>query len=223
MKIYIVEDDRDIRELESYALTSSGYETVCFDNGEKFFQALQKEKPALVLLDVMLPGISGLDILKQLRQRADLSDLPVILVTAKASEIDTVRGLDMGADDYITKPFGVMELVSRVRARTRKLESDQQPITYCDVILDLSSRTVSVGGKNCDLTYKEFELLHYLMSHAERVLPRDQIMERIWGYDFGGSSRTLDMHIKTLRQKLNESGSLIRTVRNVGYCFGIQE
>lgn len=223
MKVFIVEDDRDIRELESYALNSSGFETACFENGEAFFLALQKEKPALVLLDVMLPGISGLDILKKLRQRPGFSDVPVILVTAKASEMDTVRGLDMGADDYITKPFGVMELVSRVRARTRKLEQENQPISYGDVCLDLSSRSVSVDGRNCELTFKEFELLHYLMSHAERVLSRDQIMERIWGYDFGGSSRTLDMHIKTLRQKLGESGSLIRTIRNVGYCFGAQE
>lgn len=223
VKIFIVEDDREIRELESYALNTSGYETECFSDGESFFEGLKGERPSLVLLDVMLPGISGLDILRIIRQRPDLRDIPVILVTAKSSELDTVRGLDMGADDYITKPFGIMELVSRVRARTRNLAAEEKPLVYEDIFLDHSSRSLTVAGRPIELTYKEYELLHLLLSNAERVMSRDLIMEKIWGYDFGGSSRTLDMHIKTLRQKLGGSGALIRTIRNVGYCLGRTE
>lgn len=223
MKIFIVEDDREIRELESYALNTSGYETECFGDGESFFDGLKQERPALVLLDVMLPGIGGLEILRIIRQRPDLRDIPVIMVTAKTSELDTVRGLDLGADDYITKPFGIMELVSRVRARTRNLVSEEKPLVYEEIILDHASRSLTVAGKPCELTYKEYELLHLLLSNAERVMSRDLIMEKIWGYDFGGSSRTLDMHIKTLRQKLGPCGSLIRTIRNVGYCLGRTE
>lgn len=223
MKIFIVEDDREIRELESYALNTSGYETECFGDGESFFDGLKRERPALVLLDVMLPGIGGLEILRIIRQRPELRDIPVIMVTAKTSELDTVRGLDLGADDYITKPFGIMELVSRVRARTRNLVSEEKPLVYEEIILDHASRSLTVAGKPCELTYKEYELLHLLLFNAERVMSRDLIMEKIWGYDFGGSSRTLDMHIKTLRQKLGPCGSLIRTIRNVGYCLGRTE
>lgn len=217
MKIYIVEDDLEIRELESYALTSSGFETVCFAEGESFLRELRREKPALVLLDVMLPGKSGLELLQIIRSEADTAKLPVILVTAKSSELDTVRGLDMGADDYIPKPFGVMELVSRVRARTRNVGTANLLLRCGPVVLDESSRTVTVDGQPCDLTFKEFELLSLLMQHAGQVLSRERIMERIWGYDYGGSSRTLDMHIKTLRQKLGSAGPLIHTIRNVGY------
>lgn len=217
MKIYIVEDDLEIRELESYALTSSGFETVCFAEGESFLRELRREKPALVLLDVMLPGKSGLELLQIIRSEADTAKLPVILVTAKSSELDTVRGLDMGADDYISKPFGVMELVSRVRARTRNVDTANLLLRCGPVVLDESSRTVTVDGQPCDLTFKEFELLSLLMQHAGQVLSRERIMERIWGYDYGGSSRTLDMHIKTLRQKLGSAGPLIHTIRNVGY------
>lgn len=217
MKIYIVEDDLEIRELERYALTSSGFETVCFAEGDSFLRHLRREKPSLVLLDVMLPGRSGLELLQIIRSEADTAHLPVILVTARSSELDTVRGLDMGADDYISKPFGVMELVSRVRARTRNLDASEQVLRCGPVLLNESSRTVSVDGQPCDLTFKEFELLDLLMRHAGQVLSRERIMERIWGYDYGGSSRTLDMHIKTLRQKLGSAGSLIHTIRNVGY------
>ncbi|MGN1030856.1 MAG: response regulator transcription factor [Butyricicoccaceae bacterium] len=217
MKIYIVEDDLEIRELESYALTSSGFETVCFAEGESFLRELRREKPALVLLDVMLPGKSGLELLQIIRSEADTAQLPVILVTAKSSELDTVRGLDMGADDYISKPFGVMELVSRVRARTRNVENADQALRCGPIVLNESSHTVSVDGQPCDLTFKEFELLALLMQHTGQVLSRERIMERIWGYDYGGSSRTLDMHIKTLRQKLGSGGPLIHTIRNVGY------
>lgn len=217
MKIYIVEDDPEIRELESYALKSSGYETMEFAEGSSFFEAIRREKPALVLLDVMLPGQDGLSILKQLRSQADTMSLPVILVTARSTELDTVRGLDLGADDYIAKPFGIMELVSRVRARTRHIREEAKRFVCGDITLNESSRSVTVGGVPCELTYKEYELLSLLIQNAGRVLTREQIMDRIWGYDYGGSSRTLDMHIKTLRQKLGESGSRIHTVRNVGY------
>lgn len=217
MKIYIVEDDPEIRELESYALKSSGYETMEFAEGSSFFEAIRREKPALVLLDVMLPGQDGLSILKQLRSQADTMSLPVILVTARSTELDTVRGLDLGADDYIAKPFGIMELVSRVRARTRHIREEADRFVCGDITLNESSRSVTVGGVPCELTYKEYELLSLLIQNAGRVLTREQIMDRIWGYDYGGSSRTLDMHIKTLRQKLGESGSRIHTVRNVGY------
>ena len=220
MKIYIVEDDPEIRELESYALKSSGYETVEFAEGSSFFDALHREKPDLVLLDVMLPGEDGLSILNRLRSQSDTMRLPVILVTARSTELDTVRGLDLGADDYIAKPFGVMELVSRVRARTRNLVRDTDRYADGDIVLDTASRSVTVGGEPCELTYKEYELLSLLIQNAGRVLTREQIMDRIWGYDYGGSSRTLDMHIKTLRQKLGDSGSRIHTVRNVGYRLG---
>ena len=220
MKIYIVEDDPEIRELESYALKSSGYETVEFAEGSSFFDALHREKPNLVLLDVMLPGEDGLSILGRLRSQSDTMRLPVILVTARSTELDTVRGLDLGADDYIAKPFGVMELGSRVRARTRNLVRDTDRYTDGDIVLDTASRCVTVGGNPCELTYKEYELLSLLIQNAGRVLTREQIMDRIWGYDYGGSSRTLDMHIKTLRQKLGESGSRIHTIRNVGYRLG---
>lgn len=221
MKIFIVEDDAEIRELESYALNSSGFETVCFDKGENFLQELRREKPALVLMDVMLPGMSGLDLLREIRSQADTSNLPVILVTAKSSELDTVRGLDMGADDYITKPFGVMELVSRVKARTRNLEMADKVLKLGDIVLNETSRLVLSQNQPCDLTYKEFELLDLLMTHAGRVMSRELIMERIWGYDYDGSSRTLDMHIKTLRKKLGACGSMIHTVRNVGYRMAV--
>lgn len=220
MKIYVVEDDPEIRELESYALTSSGFETVCFAEGDSFLRELRREKPALVLLDVMLPGKSGLELLRAIRSEADTARLPVILVTAKSSELDTVRGLDMGADDYISKPFGVMELVSRVKARTRNADTAEQLLRCGPVTLKESSRTVTVDGQPCDLTYKEFELLMLLMQHTGQVLSRERIMERIWGYDYGGSSRTLDMHIKTLRHKLGSGGTLIHTIRNVGYRMG---
>ena len=220
MKIYIVEDDPEIRELESYALTSSGFETAGFPDGSSFFHALSREIPALVLLDVMLPGESGLDILKKLRSKADTANLPVILVTAKTSERDTVRGLDLGADDYIAKPFGVMELVSRVKARTRHFRQASNDLRYREIVLIPESRSVTSDGAPVELTYKEYELLLMLLQNVGRVLSRDLIMEHIWGYDYGGSSRTLDMHIKTLRQKLGSSGQHIQTIRNVGYRMG---
>lgn len=218
--IYIVEDDANIRELESYALQSSGFSTACFENSESFFDACSAGLPELVLLDIMLPNEDGLSILKKMRSHPDLKQVPVIMVTAKTSELDKVKGLDSGADDYMTKPFGVMELISRVKALLRRAVPQKQDILSAGgVTVDDSKHLVTAGGEVRELTYKEYELLKFLMVNRGIVLSRDKIMERVWGFDYEGESRTVDMHIKTLRQKLGESGALIKTVRNVGYKF----
>ncbi|MGI6269055.1 MAG: winged helix-turn-helix domain-containing protein [Candidatus Howiella sp.] len=219
MKIYIVEDDADIREMESYALTNSGFEVEEFSTAADLYPALKRERPALLLLDIMLPGEDGLQILRTLRERSETADLPVMMVTAKTTEMDTVRGLDTGADDYITKPFGVMEFVSRVKALLRRTASAGQSGAYAvgGVVLDDLAHTVSADGTPCELTYKEYELLKFLMLNKEIVLSREKIMDKVWGFDYEGESRTVDMHIKTLRQKLGDCGALIKTVRNVGY------
>ncbi len=218
--IYIVEDDANIRELESYALKSSGFSTVCFENGESFFEACSVNQPELVLLDIMLPKEDGLSVLRKIRSHPDLKSVPVIMVTAKAAELDKVKGLDSGADDYMTKPFGVMELISRVKALLRRTSPKKQDVIVAgDVLVDDEKHLVTAGGQVRELTYKEYELLKLLMLNRGIVLSRDKIMERVWGFDYEGESRTVDMHIKTLRQKLGESGSLIKTVRNVGYKF----
>ena len=220
MKIFVVEDDVEIREMECYALNNSWFQTEAFENGADFFKALARELPGLVLLDIMLPGRDGLDILRELKSSGRTEHIPVILVTAKTTEMDTVRGLDLGADDYISKPFGIMELVSRVRARLRSAaheETASSSIRYGDILMVDSKREVLVGGRQCELTFKEYELLKLFLTNPEIVLSRDVIMERVWGFDYEGNTRTVDVHIKTLRQKLGESGALIRTVRNVGY------
>lgn len=220
--IYIVEDDNDIREMESYALKNSGFEVQSFPNGKEFFGALEKQLPDLVMLDIMLPGEDGLAILKKLRAKESTRGIPVIMVTAKTSEIDKVKGLDMGADDYITKPFGVMELVSRVKALLRRCESKQETktLTYKDITIDDHKHKVTVSGETCVLTYKEYELLKYLIANKDIALSREKLLGKVWGYDFEGESRTVDMHIKTLRQKLGEAGNYIVTVRHVGYKIG---
>ena len=218
--IYIVEDDANIRELESYALQSSGFSTACFENSESFFDACSAGLPELVLLDIMLPNEDGLSILKKMRSHPDLKQVPVIMVTAKTSELDKVKGLDSGADDYMTKPFGVMELISRVKALLRRAAPQKQDILSAGgVMVDDSKHLVTAGGEVRELTYKEYELLKFLMVNRGIVLSRDKIMERVWGFDYEGESRTVDMHIKTLRQKLGESGALIKPVRNVVYKF----
>jgi two-component system alkaline phosphatase synthesis response regulator PhoP len=222
-KIYCVEDDENIRELVLYALSSSGYQGAGFADGQSFRAALAQELPDLVLLDIMLPGESGLDILKKLRQDPATEALPVIMLTAKASEYDRVKGLDGGADDYVTKPFGVMELLSRIRAvlrRTRKPQADApqtQRLTAGSLTVDTGRRTVTDGDREISLTYKEFELLCCLLRNRELVLSREKLMETVWGFDFEGESRTVDMHIKSLRQKLGPLGEMIQTVRGVGY------
>lgn len=222
--IYILEDDSDIAELESYALQNSGYETRIFSSSAPFYQAVNQRLPDLVLLDIMLPGESGLDVLRRLRSNPGTAEVRVILVTAKSSEVDTVRGLDMGADDYITKPFGIMELVSRVKARLRTTgAAPSELLSFAEIEMDTSRRLVRVKGKPCDLTYKEFELLRLFLSNPNVALSRDLLMEKVWGYDYDGSTRTLDMHIKTLRQKLGSFSGSIQTVRNVGYKLTSEE
>lgn len=217
--IYIVEDDANIREIETYALQNSGYHVEGFENGRTFFAGMEKSKPRLIMLDIMLPDMDGMEILARIRRTPEYSHIPVIMVTAKTTEIDKVKGLDGGADDYITKPFGVMELISRVKALLRRTVDYEgnKPITIGGITMDPEKRRVSVDGKGVELTFKEFELLKLFMQNPEMVLNRDLIMERVWGFDFAGESRTLDMHIKTLRQKLGNEGSRITTVRNVGY------
>ena len=217
--IYIVEDDKNIREIEMFALKNSGYAVEEFENAKSFFSRSVEKVPDLVLLDIMLPDMDGLEIVKKLRSRPDTVRVPIILVTAKTTELDKVKCLDIGADDYLTKPFGVMELISRVKAllrRSRALQDDKQMVLG-DITLDSERREVHVGGELCELTFKEFELLKLLMVNAGIVLHRDTIMSDVWGTDYEGESRTLDMHIKTLRQKLGEAGNMIKTVRNVGY------
>lgn len=217
--VYVVEDDANIREIEIFALKNSGYEVDGFTNASDFFEGLGKKKPALILLDIMLPDEDGISVLKKLRSDADTRDLAVIMVTAKTSEIDKVKGLDSGADDYITKPFGVMELISRVKALLRRTEPERpEPcLILSEIVLNTSNRSCLVSGIPAELTYKEFELLTLLIQNAGKVLTRDVLMERIWGIDFIGESRTLDVHIKTLRKKLGAAGQHIKTIRNVGY------
>jgi two-component system alkaline phosphatase synthesis response regulator PhoP len=221
-KIFTVEDNDDIREMVIYALSSAGFEVEGFADGGAFYAALRTAAPSLVLLDIMMPDEDGIAILKHLRQSAKFAKIPVIMLTAKVTELDRVRGLDLGADDYITKPFSVMELVSRVRAVLRRYDSgENRTVTRVgDVTLDREKRTVTADGAEVTLTYKEFELLGYLMANVGIVLSRDTLLDRVWGFDYGGESRTVDMHVKSLRQKLGASGEMIKTVRNVGYKAG---
>lgn len=220
--IYIVEDDKNIREIETFALKNAGYQVEDFECAKEFYRRLDEKLPSLILLDIMLPDEDGLEIVKKLRARSGSKQIPILMVTAKTTEIDKVKGLDMGADDYMTKPFGVMELISRVKALLRRsmgtLENEKF-LSLGNVFLDHEKHAVYVNDEPCELTYKEYQLLKLLMTNAGIVTSRDQILERVWGTDFEGESRTLDMHIKTLRQKLKESGSLIKTVRNVGYIM----
>ena len=216
--IYIVEDDTDIREIEAFSLKNSGYTVVSFECAKDFYKKVSEKVPDLILLDLMLPDEDGLEIVKKLRTMHQTRKVPVIMVTAKSTEIDKVKGLDMGADDYITKPFGVMELISRVKALLRRsMDIEESKISLGNVFLDDDKREVHINHELCELTYKEYELLKSLIQNAGIVLSRDLIMERVWGTDFEGESRTLDMHIKTLRQKLKSAGAMIKTVRNVGY------
>lgn len=217
--IYVVEDDADIREIELFALKNCGYETKGFECAADFYKGILDRRPSLVLLDVMLPDEDGITVLEKLRSAQDTRKLPVIMVTAKTTEIDKVKGLDSGADDYITKPFGVMELISRVKSLLRRTEPDREdmPLILSEIVLDMVGRSCKVEGKPVELTYKEFELLSLLIQNKGIVLSRDILMEKIWGIDFAGESRTLDAHIKTLRQKLKNAGRHIQTVRNVGY------
>mgnify|MGYP004627949021 FL=1 len=218
--IYVVEDDDNIREIETIALKNSNYLVKAFARATDFYRALNDILPDLVLMDVMLPDENGCDIVRRLRSQSATKRLPVIMVTAKTSEMDMVKGLDDGADDYIKKPFSVLELLSRVKALLRRsTEETQQQLRVGDIQLDNARRIVLAQGKSVELTYKEYELLRYLMINAEMVLSRESIMRFVWGTDFEGETRTVDMHIKTLRQKLGPCGRQIGTVRNVGYVL----
>lgn len=217
--IYIVEDDINIREIERYALKNSGYEVEEFECGVDFFKHLENHTPGLVILDIMLPDEDGMSILAKIRADKRTAKIPVIMVTAKTTELDKVKGLDSGADDYITKPFGVMELISRVKAllrRTRDIEVETQ-MKYGEIVIDDDKHAITVAGNPCELTYKEYELLKYLIKNKGVVVSRDKLLSKVWGFEYEGETRTVDAHVKTLRQKLGEAGSCIKTVRNVGY------
>lgn len=219
--IYVVEDDADIREIESIALKNSGHTVIELDSGKAFFRRVEEKAPDLAILDIMLPDMDGYEILKKMRANPGTRKIPVIMVTAKTTEIDMIKGLDMGADDYIKKPFSVMELITRVKAVLRRTmeENNRQFLTLGEVFLDNERHAVYVSDVSVELTYKEYELLKLLMVNSGIVMTREMIMHRVWGTEFEGESRTVDMHIKTLRQKLGAAGARIRTVRNVGYVM----
>lgn len=217
--IYVLEDDSNIREIEAFSLKNSGYHIVEFECAKDFFTKVKEKVPDLIVLDIMLPDEDGLSIVKKLRSKNDTKRIPVIMVSAKTTELDKVKGLDVGADDYLTKPFGIMELISRVKALLRRSQpkEDDKFLILGGIFVDGEKRAVYVNDEACELTFKEFELLKLLIINSGIALSRSVIMDRIWGVDFEGESRTLDMHIKTLRQKLGGEGSRIKTVRNVGY------
>ncbi|MDD7363706.1 MAG: response regulator transcription factor [Peptoniphilus sp.] len=220
--IYCVEDEAHIRELIVYALKNSDYEVEGFESGEELFEAMRREMPQLILLDIMLPGQDGLEILDCIRSNDATRDVPVIMLTAKSSELDKIVGLDKGADDYVVKPFSVLELIARVKAVLRRAEPRNDPYTIeiDGVEINDRERTVRVDGEEVNLTYKEFELLLYLFKNKNIVLHREKIMAQVWGYDFEGESRTVDVHIASLRHKLKDKAYLIETVRNIGYKVG---
>lgn len=219
--IWCVEDDASIRDIEVYALQSTGFDAKGFEEGESFLEALETERPDLIILDVMLPGKDGIELLKLLKDSPKYMDIPVIMATAKGAEFDKVKGLDLGADDYLVKPFGMMEMISRVKAVLRRCtparKEEKAVLTAGCIRLSPEERTVFVDEKRIALTYKEFELLTLFMKNKGKVFTRDVLFNEIWGSDFIGETRTVDMHIRTLRQKLGNCGEMIETVRNVGY------
>lgn len=217
--VWYVEDDSAIRDIGMYALNAAGLETRGFEDGISFWEALQTEKPDLIILDVMLPGMDGIELLSKMKESAQLNDIPVIMATAKGQEYDRIRGLDLGADDYIVKPFSVMEMVSRVKAVLRRSQPQQvsKLLKAGGLVVNLDEHTVTVDGDRVQLTYKEFELLRMFLSHPGMVYTREQLFAQVWKLDYMGDSRTLDSHIRTLRQKLDGYGKMIETVRNVGY------
>lgn len=218
--IYIVEDDESIREIETIALKNSNYIVSAFENAKEFYKKLDELVPDLILLDVMLPDESGYDIVRKLRKRPATQDIPIIMVTAKTTEMDMIKGLDGGADDYIKKPFSIMELITRVKALLRRTAKEEPKILKLDdLVIDHERHVVTVNNEQVDLTYKEYELLRLLMGSQGIVMTREVIMRSVWDTDFEGETRTVDMHIKTLRHKLGDYGSRIKTVRNVGYVI----
>lgn len=221
--IYYAEDDRSIRELVIYTLRNTGFEAEGFENGTDLINAVKNKKPELVLLDIMLPDEDGISILRTIRSDISTAALPVIMVTAKGTEYDRITGLDCGADDYITKPFGIMEMISRIKAvlrRTRNSNSNDDCLVYKNIKINRTMHIVTVNDIPVELTLKEYELLSALIKNKGVVLTRDKLLEKIWGYDFDGETRTVDVHIRTLRSKLGESGDVIETVRGVGYRIG---
>lgn len=218
--IYIVEDDESIREIESIALKNSNYIVSAFENAKEFYKKLDELVPDLILLDVMLPDESGYDIVRKLRKRPATQDIPIIMVTAKTTEMDMIKGFDGGADDYIKKPFSIMELITRVKALLRRTAKEEPKLLKLDdLVIDHERHVVTVNNEPVDLTYKEYELLRLLMGSQGIVMTREVIMRSVWDTDFEGETRTVDMHIKTLRHKLDDYGSRIKTVRNVGYVI----
>lgn len=218
--IYIIEDDESIREIEEFALMNAGHKVLGFPDAKSFYRKMDEVYPELILVDVMLPDESGNDIVRKIRKNPDTKRLPVIMVTAKTTELDLVKGLEDGADDYIKKPFSVMELISRVKALLRRTEPEEiKTLSLDGLLLNNEKREVSIDSKVVELTFKEYELLQFFLINKGIVLSRDTIMDHIWGIEYEGESRTLDMHIKTLRHKLGEYGNRIRTIRNVGYVI----
>ena len=222
--IWCVEDDASIRDIEVYALRSTGFEAEGFADGTSFWQALQSQRPELVVLDVMLPGLDGIELLRRMRVAEEFSHIPVVMATAKGAEYDKIQGLDLGADYYLTKPFGVMELVSCVKAVLRRCAPQRSPqlLTAGALTLDPERHVVTADGTRVELTLKEFELLRLLLQHPGVAFTREKLMERVWGTDYLGETRTVDMHVRTLRQKLGACGEMIETVRGVGYRLEAQ-
>lgn len=221
--IFCVEDDESIQSLELYTLRAAGFEARGFMDGDAFLETLKTEKPDLVILDVMLPGISGVELLKHMKASGVTCDIPIIMATAKGAEYDKIQSLDLGADDYLVKPFGMMEMVSRVKAvlRRSRPRQDREILEVNDLAVNLTERTVTAGGERITLTFKEFELLRLFLSSPGVVFTREKLLEAIWDTEYFGETRTVDIHIRTLRQKLGSYGAMIQTVRNVGYRLGV--
>ena len=217
--IWCVDDDNTIRDIEVYTLTQTGFDAKGFADGISMLEALKTEKPELIVLDIMLPGKDGVEVLKEIRQSPETRKIPVIMATAKGTEMDKIQGLDTGADDYLVKPFGVMEMVSRIKAVLRRCEPDgkEEVLSIGEITLSDKEHLVTVNGEKVVLTFKEFEILKLFMSNPGIVFSRDKLLSEVWGIDYLGESRTVDMHIKTLRQKLGDAGALIETVIGVGY------
>lgn len=220
--IWCVDDDNTIRDIEVYTLTQTGFDAKGFADGISMLEALKTEKPELIVLDIMLPGKDGVDVLKEIRNNPETRKIPVIMATAKGTEMDKIQGLDTGADDYLVKPFGVMEMVSRIKAVLRRYEPDkkEEVLSVAEITLSDNEHLVTVSGEKVALTFKEFEILKLFMSNPGIVFSRDKLLSEVWGVDYLGESRTVDMHIKTLRQKLGDAGSCIETVIGVGYRMG---
>lgn len=223
--IWCVDDDNTIRDIEVYTLESTGYKARGFSDGSSMLEALKTEKPELIVLDIMMPGEDGISVLKKLRANPATKKIPVIMATAKGTEMDKIRGLDLGADDYLAKPFGVMEMVSRIKAVLRRCGAEKEEVllTAGDIVLNQSEHTVSVAGEGVVLTLKEFELLRLFLEHPGVALGRERLLMEVWGHDYFGETRTVDMHIKTLRQKLGACGKMIETVVGVGYRLGVEK